>query len=88
MFEGSLWKIGDSGDHRQGMAATSNQPQRSDECLPRKYLLLLRIESYKSAGLNIQINHMFSPKTVAPSFISPLFISHISDNPYRIIHIG
>jgi len=30
----------------------------NDECLRRKYLLLLRIDSYESAGLNTQINHM------------------------------
>jgi len=34
----------------------------SDECLRPKYLLLLRIDSYESAGLNTQINHMLLTK--------------------------
>jgi len=57
-----------------------------DECSGQKYLfLLLQIDSYESGRLNRQINHMFQPKTAAPSFTSPVFISH---NLYRIIHIG
>jgi len=32
---------------------------------------LLRIESHKTGDLYTQINHMFQPKTAAPSFVSP-----------------
>ena len=53
-----------------------------------KVLVVLRIDSYESTGLNTQIIHMLLTKNGSSILHQPPFISDTSDNPYRMVHLA